>query len=223
MNRTSRFALCLVALLIAGQLGAATAPAAIAQPTRPVVSFTPTSVVVAGTSPGARVLIASIARVPRRYYSEVVRRTEMLTDSDNDGRVELSIPEGVPHRAIWMVADLSAGSYVILPTTGYDNTPLQFLDPVKHDNNGQLRKLSVPFGELQLFVYRPGAGAWWLEAKKETSRDENRGQDRDLLVDMMHLSPIGDAPGSPAGFRKGDVLLFVNPLWMQYFTVEVGP
>lgn len=189
----------------------------------PTVAFGATTVTISNVVPNGRVAIFAVAREPHRYYSKITRRAEILTDSSGSGQVVLTIPTGVPNRAIWGIVDLTTGRYVVQPTSGYENTPKEITDDIlKNDNNGQLRKLEMPFSEVNVCWIRPGAGAWWGQAGKDSEIDENKGQPYGIRLDIRHMLPVGNTSATPNNFRKGDILVFIDPRWMTYAFLEVG-
>lgn len=198
-----------------------------AQPAPPLnslsVTFAKTTITAAGVTPGGRVVLFGISREVTRQAPKIVRRQETLTDSDQDGAVTLTLPAGVPHRAIWVIVDLTSGRYAVLPTASYDNPPTPLTaDRIRNDNNGQLRKLEIPFTEAQIIFVRPGVGAWWMEGAKDSAVDENKGAPSGIRLDIGRMQAIADAPPPPNSFHNGDILAFIDPRWMTYSSLEVG-
>ncbi len=213
----------LFTLIVATLAGAAKG----AQPVPPSsslsITFTKTTIAAAGVTPGGRVVLFGISREVTRRAPRIVKRQETLTDSDNDGTVTLTLPGGVPHRAIWILVDLASGRYAVLPTATYDNPPTPLTpDRIRNDNNGQLRKLEIPFTEAQIVFVRPGVGAWSMEGAKDSAVDENKGAPYGIRLDIGHMQPIADAPPAPNSFHNGDVLAFIDPRWMTYSSLVVG-
>jgi len=147
----------------------------------------------------------------------------MLSDAEGNGRALLTIPKGIPVRAVWVAVEVETGRYVLKATDGYEPQrmalPQAFL--VK-DAGGDLRKLSIPFGEIQALLFRPGVGAWWCEGAKNSALDENAGHDADLRLDIGQMHAIAEAPAVPATLRKGDFVFIIVPRLMSYFAGEVG-
>jgi len=188
-----------------------------------VLTFTNTTVTLQGITPRARAIFFYVSREPRRYYSIVNRRMEFVDDTDGRGQVSWNVPGGIPHRAIWAVVDLASGNYIVQPTAGYDNAPIVLAtDALKADHNGQLRKFEFPLTEAQVFWARPSEGAWWALVGKDSIADENRDAANGIRLDISRMQPIGNSPDAPNSFKKGDILVAIDPRWMMYGFLEVG-
>jgi hypothetical protein len=184
--------------------------------------FSANSLTVSGITPSAKVAIISIAREPRKYYSETVRRIETLTDSDGDGSVVLQLPAGIAPRAIWEAVDLMTGSYVVEPSPGYDNPPIPLSAAAFKRSNAKLTKFEVDLGEVEMVLVRPAGGLWLLTAWRNSTVDENRNTNLPMRLDVSRLRPTakeGAAP--PESFEPGDIVLVVNPRWMTWASVGV--
>jgi hypothetical protein len=185
------------------------------------------SLIVHGVTPGGSVAVFGLAREPLQTHPATpatVVRAEILKDTDGDGTVQLTLSVPVPRMGMWAVTDLSSGASAAFPTTGYEPR-LIALDPdlLKNDNAGQLRKLDWPLSEIDVFVARPGEGAWRFYASKESLLDENRSTgNRSLRIDILNMVPIGDSPDAPHNFHKGDVVAIFDRREMQYGILEVG-
>jgi hypothetical protein len=178
---------------------------------------------VEGLTPGGNVVVFGVARVAKKYYSEVVPRVGVVPDSDGDGIVTLDYPEGVPPRAIWTFVDLVTGRRAVLPSAGYENVAMPFLpDGFKKANNGQLKKLELEMADIHLLLVRPGEGAWSIAFSANSGLDENQGTGEKARLDISRLLPVAGTPAAPEHFRKGDVVVAIDSRWMKYFAVEVG-
>ena len=216
-------ACCLSALLL---VSAATIRAAQPEAT-PVLtpSFGDTSFAVSGVTPGGRVVFfaTSIEFSGTPAVAGEVRRAEVRTDDDRDGQVRLDLGTPLPLRAIWGAVDLTSGAAVIVPSPGYDASRAQFgTEQLKNDSNGQLKKLEWAAAAMNVLVVRPGAGAWSLYARKHTAADETARTNQPLRIDFDSFTAVGDSPKPPGAFKKGDVLLVIDPRRMLYTMLEVG-
>jgi hypothetical protein len=191
------------------------------------MSFETKAVVISGVTASGKVVLFGVAREASRThpaYQQTVRRAEVLTDASGTGVVRFDLGEPVPGIAIWAAIDLASGERVAMPTPGYEAATILPVTPdlVKNDNAGQLKKLEWPAAELEAVLVRPGEGAWRLYASKYSGLDENAANQQPLRIDVKTMIPIGDSPVPPNNFRPRDVLLLIDPRWMQYAVVEVG-
>lgn len=96
--------------------------AALAQPpvAPPAITFQPRSITVDGITAKGQVIGFSVAReVADDDVATVVRRTQVLTDDDGDGKVEWDLGRDVPLRSIWVAVDLATGQVAAATPDGY--------------------------------------------------------------------------------------------------------
>jgi hypothetical protein len=153
----------------------------------------------------------------------VVIRAEILEDIDGDGVVRMDLPVKVPVLGMWSAVDLSTGANLLFPTPGFEPRLVAIDDLLRNDGVGQLRKIEWPFSQIDLFVVRPGQGAWRSFASKESERDENHGLGSgSLRIDASDMIPIGDSTAGPGNFRHGDIVAIFDRREMEYGILEVG-
>lgn len=188
--------------------------------------FDADAVVVRGATPKSDVVLVGIARElvntsPRTVGT--IRRSEILSDADGDGEVRLPIPSGVPSQGLWAAIDLTSGAHLTAPTDGYP-APLLELPPqiLRNDNAGQLRKVEWRLPQMDLFVVRPGIGAWMLYASRASMLDENRGTPHPLRLDVGGMTPLGSSPAAPHHLKQRDVVVIFERSGMAYAILEVG-
>jgi len=56
---------------------------------------------ITGVKTGSSVALLGVARESGTYMTYVVSHRELLTDADQDGRIEYSPPHGIAFRSIW--------------------------------------------------------------------------------------------------------------------------
>jgi hypothetical protein len=71
-------------------------------------------------------------------------------------------------------------------------------------------------------VVRPGQTAWERSAGDGGASDEDRTSNGSVAVSIDRFTPIDGASPAPAHFRKGDVLVAVDPYTMQAYALTVG-
>ncbi|MDP9193796.1 MAG: hypothetical protein M3P06_19045 [Acidobacteriota bacterium] len=191
------------------------------------VTFTDRSVAFSGVTPGGRLVVFGVAREPLNtvpIIPAIVVRAEILADTDGDGVVRFELDVPVPRFGMWAAADLTSGAHAAFPTPGFEPRLIALVpDLLRNDNAGQLRKLEWPFGEIDLFVVRPGEGAWRFYASKASAVDENRDNgNRSLRIDIAEMIRIGDTAKGPRTFRNGDIVAIFDRREMQFGILEVG-
>jgi len=204
------------------------APLLAAQPTALTATFGERSITIQGVTPGERVAVFGLSHEPLTTRTPItpaiVVRAEILTDTDGDGVVRFDLPVPVPLQGIWTAVGLTSGVHRAFPTPGFEPRLIALVpELLRNDNAGQLSKLEWPFSEIDLFVVRPGEGAWRRYAAKFSGSDENRdnGQ-RALRLDVSSMIRIGDSPEGPQRFRNGDIVAIFDRRQMQYGILEVG-
>jgi hypothetical protein len=221
MKTAQRTVLVLCLLFTAAVAGAATADR-----TPLTVQFFDEAIVIGAVTRGGNVAVFGVAREMSDGHPplpRLVRRVEVLADQDRDGMVRLELGKPVPHVAMWTFVDLSTGASAALPSPGYEPTRLDLTEQLlKQDNAGQLKKLDLPFAEIDMLLVRPGTGVWRLNTAKYSQADESKHPEKPIRLDVESMLPVGNSPAAPHNFKPGDVLAIIDPRWMQYGLVEVG-
>ncbi len=192
------------------------------------VTFSKRTLTFSGVTPGGKVAMFGLAREALNttpITPATVVRAEILTDTDGDGVVRLTLAADVPPFGMWAAADLGSGAHLAFPTPGYEPRLVRLMpDLFRNDSAGQLRKIEWPFGEIDVFVARPGEGAWRSYASKTSALDENRANGIvSLRFDAANMIAIGDSPEGPSSFQEGDIVAIFDRREMQYGMIEVQP
>lgn len=203
-------------------------PRANAAPGTPMtVTFGERSLTFTGVMPGEQVAVFGLTREPLGKHPmtpTTVVRAEILTDTDRDGVVRFDLPVEIPLQGMWAAVGLSSGAHAAFPTPGYKAQLIQLVpDLVRSDNTGQLNKLEWTFSEIDLFVVRPGEGAWRRYTSKGSGLDENKDNGkRALRMDVSSMTRIGGSPEGPRKLRNGDIVAVFDRHEMRYGILEVG-
>jgi hypothetical protein len=214
------------ALVLCLLFTASVAIAATADRTPLTVQFLDEAIVIGQVTRGGSVAVFGVAREMTDGHPplpRLVRRVEVISDDDRDGIVRLELGKPVPHVAMWTFVDVGTGASASLPSPGYEPAHLDLTEQLlKQDNAGQLKKLDLPFAEIDMLLVRPGTGVWRLNTGKYSQADENKHPDKPMRLDVEAMLPVGNSPAAPHNFKPGDVLAIIDPRWMQYGLVEVG-
>jgi len=189
------------------------------------VSFSDRVLTFSGLAPGEQLALFALSREARGKVPvlETVVRAEILSDSDGDGVVRFELPL-VPIQAMWAAVGLTSGAHAAFPTPGYEPRRVSLLpDLVRNDNAGHLSKVEWPFSQMDIFVVRPGEGAWRHYASKASALDENKDNGKKALrLDLSNMTPVGNSPEGPRRLRNGDIVAVIDRYEMQYGILEVG-
>jgi len=218
--------LCLavsIALAIPRCAFAADAPA---QPS-PSITYGPSAVMVSGVTPHGKVVLFGAgheARSGNPPIPQVLRRVEMLVDSDGDGSVQLDLGHAVPPLSIWIAVDVTTGTFSGRAASDFPGASLALITPATllQGNPGSLSSFGWPYAELALLVVRPRIGAWQIYAAKHSALDERRGTAGRLQINLGGVSAVGDTTGQPGLPLPGDVLAVIDPRGMHFGILGVG-
>lgn len=206
-------------------LFAAVSPSALAS--TPALHFGPRTVSVTGATAGGEVAFFAVAKEWTDGSPAIplhTRHAVVLHDHDRDGSVVFERERDLPLMAIWIAVDMTSGRWAAGTSPGFEPDLLPQQEFAKHDNAGQLRKLSAALPEMQILLVRPGGkGAWTLHAVKRGKLDESARGERPLRIDVGTMIPLGEGVSDPPNsLHGGDVLALVEPRSMRFAVVEVG-
>jgi hypothetical protein len=189
------------------------------------LTFADRSVTVSGATAGGNVAFFAIAKEGSESVPRIPLKTRhavVLNDDDRDGKVVFERSRSLPLIAIWVAVDIESGQWAASGSPGFDADTIPLQELAKHDNAGQLRKLSADVPEMDVLLVRPGAGAWQLSAAKTSKVDENGRDDRALRLDVGEMMPLTKSQPKLNSLHPGDVLAVIEPRSMRFAVVEVG-
>jgi hypothetical protein len=76
--------------------------------------------------------------------------------------------------------------------------------------------------EMEVLLVRRREGAWHVFAEKHSERDDKRNEPEGLRIDVSSMAPVGSSGTVPRNFKKGDVVVIMDPWWLKYGVLEVG-
>jgi hypothetical protein len=187
-------------------------------PPGPVIQLTETTVTASGVTEGAAVAWFSVARVIEDLAVRVVARSEVVTDADGDGVVQLALEGPLPLKSVWVAVDLQSGGYTAAAPEG---SPLEQGDFLQKGTNGDLL---IARSLIHLFRARTGeegTGAWAVRAGDGGPRDEDGAGDGLLHVGLGQLTNArGSAAPVPGTVSGADVLVVIDPSRLDYQIVR---
>jgi hypothetical protein len=207
--------LCL-GLLTAFLLGAANVQTA--KPVDPpglTVVIEKTAITATGLTPAGDAVFFGVSHEPLPF-SVVYATRERIATVASDGSARIELDTDIPLRAVWAVVDVTSGRYAVVSRDELISRKLVLsAGALKADNNGQLKKLDIPFELADILLVRPGAGAWMLSAA-----DSIRGR---ILPSIDSFKRTGKKGATSAEkFEKGDVVIIFEPRRLLFYDFQVG-
>jgi hypothetical protein len=211
--------------LLLGSLLAAAAAAQTQQQT-PTITFQPRSITVAGITPKGQALGFSVAReLAEDDVATVVRRTQVLTDDDGDGKVEWDLDRDVPLRSIWVAVDLATGQVAAASPEGYPLRRVSWRGGGLGRGGAGADQVADARSFVEVLLVRPGQGAWQLTVGDGSAQDADGAADGKLAAALDRLEPVRGLPGitgPPSRFDPSDVVVVLDPNRMELIVVQAG-
>jgi hypothetical protein len=189
-----------------------------------------TTITTTGATANATVLFVGCTR---RFANYATRRVFHLSLSKSDATGAATydlasrgdgVAAAVPRDSFWIATDVTSGRYGAVSP---DGVPLRRLnaddDLLPHSNNGQLNKLLIHSGYVQVVLVRPGAGVWARTAGDGGPGDRDgvpNGRIESGPDDMTAIDPAYGPP--PKKFDKDDVVIIINEDAMTFLVTRVG-
>ncbi|MFH1176156.1 MAG: hypothetical protein V1750_02020, partial [Acidobacteriota bacterium] len=168
---------------------------------QPRISFEQDRVVAEGIIPGAQVAWFSVAREPAPFQAAMIRREAVVTDTTGAGSVSFDLGQDVPACSIWVAVDLASGE---LEVAAPPSEPLRevTLPPgaFRSAPSGKLARLVQATHLLEVFVARPGAGAWVGTLTDQEDPDLKRPSHGQVSIALERLQPVGATAPAPDEF-----------------------
>jgi hypothetical protein len=210
----------LLQLCLAGSLAAQKAPA----PAPPKIEITSTGVAISGVTPKSDVAWMEIAREFSDMSLRLVRISDVATDDDADGAVQIDVDKPVDPQSVWIAVDLTNGAFAIAAPPDF---PLHLTElppsAVRPGAIGNADALDLSNHQVELLLARPGVGAWAGTFGDGGPSDVDGVADGRLRVALDCLAPLGDSPASHATVLKpGDAVVVVDSTSLDVYAVRVA-
>jgi hypothetical protein len=188
--------------------------AAHADPSRLTVVFSPTDVVISGSTPRGDVALIGLMREPLGYYSRVTPVYELLADPDGDGTTRYELEARHAWKSVWGVVDLTTGDYVVARP---ERSPGKHVEVkgkgLGQGKNGKLSRLEHEGQWLTLLLVKPDGNLFAAMVVDGGPLDQDGENDNVIRVDMEALELArgkGEKPEKPDHYRAGDVVFVVD-------------
>lgn len=187
----------------------------------PTVRFDARSVAVAGLTPSGSVAWTSVSREPQGYSTLIARRSG-VAPADGSGEATIELDGDVATASVWVVVDLDEGGFAVAAPPGSSFREVAFDGrSVVANPQGKLNRLVHTRPYVELFLARPGVGAWVMTAGEGAAGDDDGEQDGSLRTRLESLEPLAASPPPPDGLEADDVLVMVDPRSLEYYAVEL--
>ena len=197
----------------------ATTPSAAAAAAKPTVLFDTGRVALTGLTPSGSVAWYSVSREPQGYSTLVARRSG-LAIADALGEATIELDREVATASVWVVVDLAKGGLVVAAPRGTSFREIGFdARSVAAGPAGKLDRLVHARPYLELFLARPGVGAWVMTAGEGAAGDDDGERDGWLRTALASMEPIETSPPPPDELEADDVLVMVDPRTLEYYAV----
>lgn len=202
--------------------GGGFAPAA-AEAGGPSLDFEAQRVVLGGLTPSGNLAWYSISREPQGYSTRIVQRSGLAT-ADALGGAAIELEGDLAPVSVWVVVDLEGGGFAVgaPPATSFHDVGF---DPgsLVASSPGKLDRLVHARPYLELFLARPGVGAWVMAAGDGGEGDDDGAQDGLLHTPLAALQSLEGSPPPPDELQAHDVLVMVDPRTLEYYAVAFQP
>ncbi len=191
---------------------------AAADATQPTLDFEAQRVVLGGLTPSGNVAWYSISREPQGYSTLIAQRSGFAT-ADAVGETTIELERDVAPASVWVVVDLDQGGFTVASPPGTSFREIGAEEgSVTASSDGELGLVHArPY--LELFLARPGVGAWVMAAGDGAAGDADGEQDGTLFTTFATMEPLEASPPPPDELRTSDVLVVVDPRALEYYAV----
>jgi len=156
---------------------------------KPTVGFEAQRVVLGGLTPSGNVAWYSISREPQGYSTLIAQRSGFVT-ADALGEAAIELEREVAPASVWVVVDLDNGGFTAAAPPGTSFRDIGFDGrSVVAGPEGKLDRLVHARPYLELFLARPGVGAWVMSAGDGAAGDDDGEQDGTLRTTF---ATVGD-------------------------------
>lgn len=160
-------------------------------------------IVAEGLSPGANAVWLGVEHGSRRWQHTVHRIDRLLPDMNQDGKVELMLPDGVPQHSVWAVVDASTGCVAFATPSGTGPPPAEIApSTLVPDTATATGVLLTQRRSVEALLVEPGLGIWGLTAGDGGSNDSDGVVNGELVLSfgqMRQLFESGQAPQQVSG------------------------
>lgn len=203
--------LCIALLLFAAPLAA-----------QPALEFGEDAVLAKGLTPGGPVAWFSVANERGEWLDVLVRR-QVESTADAAGAATFTLEKPLPKLSVWAIVDLTTGGFDLASPANDGLREVPFpADALQANPAGEVPFLDGARSYLEVFLARPGEGAWGLTIGDGTELDADGVPDGRTRVAISSLLPLTAGRSSARSIASGDVIVVVDPNTMETYAAIVG-
>jgi hypothetical protein len=180
-------------------------------------------VVAEGASPGSDVVLFAVMHGSRRWQRTIRRIDRLLPDQDNDGTVELMMPDGISWQSIWAAVDTVSGAVAIATPTGASRAPMAINDDAFAREGAGAAGMALPrCRTAEVLLVEPGLGAWSLATGAGTRNDADGAHDGVIHLGFPQMQPLFASGAAPDIVSHGAVIVVIDATMLQVAVGRVG-
>lgn len=184
----------------------------------PVVTLTEESVDVTALTPGGAVAVFGSSRRLDGWTPVRLSHAELAT-ANGAGELSVTPDGGVPTQSVWLAVDLTTGEATVAWPVAAE--PEERLFDLELGLPGPDLLEDEALG-LELFLARPGVGAWTTVASDGGPTDVGPADDGRVRLNLATAARVGDTEPAYGAVQPGDVLFGIDMKTFSFFVVEVA-
>jgi hypothetical protein len=199
MRTTVLIAISLSSHLLGSALLAEPSSHRATEPPTPTLALTPTTVEAAGMSPGGDVVVVGAMSYWKDGVSYRWHGAESLADGDLDGAASWTPDVAIARLAVWAAIDLETGASATALGVRPDERRLRLSQgPIVRTGVDGGTLFTLPAGDYQIALVRPGVGAW--------SGLTQPGEARSVELPAAEMRTLGVGREGELSPKAGDVV-----------------
>lgn len=185
-----------------------------------VVSYSGRTVFVAGATAGEPVVIFGMSR-QMVGWDTIARNYAFVAHAAADGSVTSEQPEEITDRTVLVAVDYITGRRAF--TGGKSQQTLRTLPAESlKKRDGEYEFVDMSGSWVEVLCVRPRHGAWQMFLTDGAALDRDGRHDNRTTISAVDMKSLyGDAP-TPKKFRKGDVVVVIEPRALRVWATEVA-
>jgi len=188
----------------------------------PTITFQTESVEIGGLTPGGQLALYGVAHEFSREYPTIQRWARQLRDDRLEGRATFDLGHAIPEQSLWVAVDLATGLVASASPRAVLLHPAEFRgDGVTSGPGGPGTVFRSEGRLVDLFLVRPGAGAWLLVTGDGGGRDTDGVSDGSVSALLVDFAAVGESPATPHAFVAGDIVVVVDPRSLDFSVLPV--
>jgi hypothetical protein len=198
--------------------------AAVAASAQPAISFGEDEVVVTQLAPSSELALFSLSRVPAEWSSVLASGAVLLADEDGDGTVAHAVGGEVPVQSLWGAVDLSSGQFAVAWQDPFEPTEvgIDLAEALFAGGGAVPDSLLAAHASVELFLARPGVGAWHVRGSDGGTEDLGAPDDGAVLLGLAAAPPVEGTTEAFVAAMPGDVFVGIDAETFDFFAVGLA-